>query len=90
MRVIKYGAKFARDLKRLQRSADRQMLIDLHATITLLANDEPLPEALKDHPLKGEWRPSRDCHVRPDLVLIYTKIPGELHLRRLGSHSELF
>jgi len=90
VRTIKYASKFNRDLKRLQRSADQQTLVDLDAVIKLLANDAPLPEYLKDHPLKGDWKPSRDCHIRPDLVLIYSKAPGELHLRRLGSHSELF
>lgn len=90
MRTIKYGAKFIRDLKRLQYSADRQTLLDVDAAIRLLANDEPLPDRLRDHPLKGEWKPSRDCHIKPDLILIYTKIPGELQLRRLASHSELF
>jgi mRNA interferase YafQ len=31
-----------------------------------------------------------DCHVKPDLVLIYQKAEGVLRLVRLGSHSELF
>ena len=37
----------------------------------------------------GEWRDHRDCHVKPDLVLIYQKPDaGTLRLVRLGSHSE--
>lgn len=58
--------------------------------IEMLANDTQLPRRYKDHPLAGEWSDHRDCHVRPDLVLIYRK-PGEdvLQLVRLGSHSEL-
>jgi mRNA interferase YafQ len=51
-----------------------------------------------DHPLKGNWRSFRDCHLYPDLVLIYKKVdneedegvPGVLKLARFGSHSELF
>ena len=56
----------------------------------MLANDEPLPERYHDHPLVGEWKDHRDCHIKPDLVLIYRKT-GEntLDLVRLGSHSEL-
>jgi len=43
-----------------------------------------------DHPLSGVWRDYRDCHVRPDLILIYRKPDNEsLELVRLGSHSEL-
>ncbi len=90
MRTIRHGAKFSRDLKRLRSSADKQTLLDAYAVIELLANDEPLPERFRDHPLKGDWKPSRDCHIRPDLILIYTKPPGELYLRRLASHAELF
>ena len=55
-----------------------------------LINDEPLPERFRDHPLSGEWVGFRDCHVKPDLVLIYEKPDAEiLRLVRLGSHSEL-
>jgi mRNA interferase YafQ len=49
-----------------------------------------LPEKLHDHPLTGEWTDHRDCHVKPDLVLIYRVPDAErLELVRLGSHSEL-
>ena len=49
-----------------------------------------MPERLRDHALIGEWKDHRDCHIRPDLVLIYRK-PDDLSLElvRLGSHSEL-
>ena len=43
-----------------------------------------------DHALSGEWKDHRDCHVRPDLVLIYQKSGADtLRLVRLGSHAEL-
>jgi len=49
-----------------------------------------LPERLHDHALSGEWADCRDCHVKPDLVLIYRKPDaGTLELVRPGSHSEL-
>jgi mRNA interferase YafQ len=37
------------------------------------------------------WNGYRECHVKPDLLLIYRK-EGEdiLRLARLGSHSGLF
>ena len=55
-----------------------------------LATDQPLDTTRCDHALGGEWRGHRDCHVRPDLVLIYRKPDDEtLQLVRLGSHSEL-
>jgi mRNA interferase YafQ len=41
--------------------------------------------------LAGEHTGHRECHLKPDLLLICKK-PGETTLRfvRLGSHSELF
>ena len=53
--------------------------------------DRPMPAAYQDHPLSGNWNDHRDCHLKPDLVLIYRK-PDKLTLQlvRLGSHNELF
>jgi mRNA interferase YafQ len=49
-----------------------------------------LPQRLKDHPLGGEWKSFRECHIEPDWLLIY-KIDGDdLHLVRTGTHSDLF
>lgn len=58
--------------------------------IKMLVIDEPLPIRYHDHPLNGEWKDFRDCHIKPDLVLIYSKPDLKtLVLARLGSHSEL-
>jgi YafQ family addiction module toxin component len=55
-----------------------------------LATDQSLAERYHDHSLTGDWKDHRDCHVKPDLVLIYRKPDEEsLQLVRLGSHSEL-
>jgi len=55
-----------------------------------LTSDTRLPEKYRDHPLAGEWKDFRDCHIRPDLVLIYRKPDsGTLDLVRLGAHSEI-
>jgi mRNA interferase YafQ len=49
-----------------------------------------LPTSYLDHALAGNWQDHRDCHIKPDLVLIYRKPdPQTLQLVRLGSHSEL-
>jgi len=54
-------------------------------------NDEELPEKYHDHSLSGDWFGYCECHVKPDLLLIYKKPDGNvLRLARLGSHSELF
>jgi mRNA interferase YafQ len=58
--------------------------------LSLLVNDRPLPDKMRDHALAGEWKDHRDCHLKPDLVLIYRVPDAErLELVRLGSHSQL-
>jgi mRNA interferase YafQ len=58
--------------------------------VYLLADDIQLSPKNVDHPLGGEWADHRDCHIRPDLILIYRKPDQEhLDLVRLGSHAEL-
>ena len=60
--------------------------------INRLAKDEVLEPKYKDHPLKGDYLGFRDCHVKSDLVLIYSKNKDALLLTafRINSHSELF
>jgi len=89
MREIERTTKFKRDYRREKRT---DALLDevLVPIIELLAVDGVLPERLQDHSLGGGWRGFRDCHVRPDLVLVYAKPRGRLTLARLGSHSEIF
>jgi len=91
MRTIKYTSRFKRDYKREQSGRHgRRLDADLKETVTRLANDEPLPRRCVDHPLAGDWNDHRDCHVKPDLILIYRKPDdSSLELVRLGSHSEL-
>jgi mRNA interferase YafQ len=91
MREINYTARFKRDYRR-ERSGKLGKRLDalLMEVVNLLAADTPLPRRNVDHALSGEWNDHRDCHIRPDLILIYRK-PDEknLDLVRLGSHSEL-
>lgn len=91
MRTIKYTSTFKRDYRREKSGVLGRKLDDLLAkAIDLLANDRPMPPSYVDHQLKGEWKDFRDCHLRPDLLLIYRKPDAEtLELIRLGSHSEL-
>lgn len=57
--------------------------------LNCLLNGLTLPEKYRDHALKGDLKGFRDCHVKPDLVLIYTVSDECIHLIRIGSHSEL-
>lgn len=63
----------------------------LTRVLRTLVADKPLDPYQRDHDLSGDWAGYRECHVKPDLLLIYRKSgDGTLRLARLGSHSELF
>ncbi|HMP76799.1 MAG TPA: type II toxin-antitoxin system YafQ family toxin [Kiritimatiellia bacterium] len=55
-----------------------------------LAHGRALGPRHRDHPLIGPWKGSRDCHLEPDWLLIYTSTDNELRLERTGTHSDLF
>ncbi len=83
-----YTGQFKRDVKLAgKRGKD---MGKLRAVISLLLARQPLPRELCDHPLKGEWKPSRDLHIEPDWLLIYS-IDGEVvRFERTGTHADLF
>lgn len=91
MRTIERSSQFKRDYKREAKGQHGKSLDSMLIPIlTALANDEPLEPRHRDHALTGDWKDHRDCHVKPDLVLIYRKPDVEtLQLVRLGSHAEL-
>ena len=62
----------------------------LRAVIELLLAGEALPRDLGDHPLKGEWQPSRDLHIEPDWLLIYRVDGDAVRFERTGTHADLF
>jgi mRNA interferase YafQ len=92
MRTIEWTSAFKRDYKRTKatpRHSDIETLLPQIAG--LLADRKPLPEKHRDHGQGGNWNGHRECHVKPDLLLIYKLPNGEtLRLVRMGSHSELF
>ena len=95
-RAIDYSGKFKKDYKQVRkRQQGGKLDAELEPIIDALLNDRPLEERCRDHSLSGDWEGYRDCHVRPDLILIYKKVDkegsdGVLQLAALGSHSDLF
>jgi mRNA interferase YafQ len=93
---IKYSSRFKKDLARYKKN--KNIIDDLNYVINLLANEIELPKKYRDHALKGIWAHHRECHIRPDVLLIYKvyeSIFGALRveilaLERIGSHSGLF
>ena len=91
MRTIERTGQFKRDYKREAKGKHRTTLdVDLVPVLVTLVNNQPLEPRHCDHALTGEWKDHRDCHIRPDLLLIYQLPDADtLRLVRLGSHSEL-
>ena len=65
---------------------------ELDEIVKLLSEEQPLPPKNKDHPLKGSYAGYKECHIRPDWLLIYKtdKQILTLVLIRAGIHSDLF
>ena len=95
IRTLEWSTAFERDYKREFKTCGKKTLDELLADVLGdLMTDRPLPPNRRDHNLTGRWVGSRECHVRPNLLLVYEKYDSEeenvLFLMRLGSHSELF
>jgi len=85
-------SRFKRDFKRVAAGPHgKDIARRLEEVLAFLLVDETLPPRYRDHSLSGDYRDCRDCHLKPDLLLLYRKVDHEvLQLMRLGSHSELF
>jgi len=81
-------ASFKKGFKKLSSKHQEEVFV----LIELLANGDVLPQKYKDHSLSGNYKGCKECHVRPDLLLIYRINEGvlELTLVEVGSHSDLF
>jgi mRNA interferase YafQ len=94
-REVEYTKVFRKDWERLSRSGRYDMAQLKEAMLLLIAADAPLGTEWRDHPLKGEWRTYRECHIGGDFLLIYRLVEekggnGGIIFTRAGTHSELF
>jgi len=92
MRTIERSTAFKKDFKRESKGKYQKTVTeDLLAVLAILVSDGLLDANYRDHELIGEWNAYRECHIKPDLLLIYRKPDkNTIRLARLGSHSELF
>jgi len=79
---------FKRSYKK-QRLTDEEDLAYIDIVYNLLC-DVKLEDKYKDHQLKGSMKDFRECHIKPDLLLVYMVEENTLKLVDIGSHSELF
>lgn len=90
--IIERSSQFKKDFKQAKsRGCD---LNELKAVIRILANGDDLPKSNKDHALNTSknYKGMRECHIRPDWLLVYSinKTTLILRLIRTGSHSDIF
>lgn len=85
---VKYSNKFKKDIKKI----NCQLIKKLQKIIDLLIDGEQLDKKQLNHKLRGEFKNCYECHINPDILLIYKIKKQELLilLLRVGSHSELF
>jgi mRNA interferase YafQ len=90
VRTFSRTNQFKKDVKRAEKRG--KDLPKLKAVLGLLIDGAPLPAEYKDHPLRGDFAGSRDCHIESDWVLIYTLTEKGAHVcfERTGTHSDLF
>lgn len=83
-----YTSRFKKDLKSVKKS--NLNIENLKTVIDLLVKEKPLPQKYYDHPLRGNWKGCRECHIQPDWLLIYQVGNGLIVFERTGTHSELY
>jgi len=89
MLKLEYSAQFKKDFKKISKLPIPD-IVEVGHVIKQLQLQKSLAEKYVDHLLSGNWHEYRDCHIKPDLVLIYKVAGDSLRLARIGTHSELF
>lgn len=89
MLSIRYSTKFKKDFKLAKKRG--LPMQELKTVIEKLAAGLTLEEKYRDHALTGNYAMFRECHIRPDWLLIYRINDDELELiaHRTGTHSDL-
>ncbi len=87
----RYSRQFNKDIRRIEKSGDKD-IEKLKTVLRLLIDQQPLERRYLDHPLSGNLRDYRDCHIEPDWLLIYRidRAAQEITFIRTGSHADLF
>lgn len=89
MYILEYSTQFKKDFKKVTKMSITD-IIEVGHVISELQKGQTLDIKYVDHPLSGNWGGFRDCHIKPDLVLIYRFYKTSLQLARIGSHNDVF
>jgi mRNA interferase YafQ len=85
-----YTKPFRKELKLMGKRG--RNLDKLGEVMKMLINEKPLLPKHEDHPLNGNYKGKRECHVEPDWVLAYRidKKNRKVIFHHTGSHSDLY
>ena len=89
MLTLDYSSQFKKDFKKITKLSIPD-IIEVGNVISTLQKGIDLEAKYVDHALVGNWNGFRDCHIKPDLVLIYRTDKAYLQLARIGSHNDVF
>jgi len=89
MLTLDYSSQFKKDFKKITKLSIPD-IIEVGNVISTLQKGLILEAKYVDHALVGNWNGFRDCHIKPDLVLIYRTHEAYLQLARIGSHNDIF
>ena len=83
-------SQYRKDIKRIKKQKHNLLL--LNNVLQTLLDGKPLDPKHNDHALKGDYIGHRECHIKPDWLLIYAYDEGKIILTatRTGSHADLF
>ncbi len=92
MRDVKRSSKFKKQFRKILKSANYfDFEIRFNLVLNLLRKDIELQIQYRDHALVGNFAGFCECHLKPDLLLIYRKVDDDLlWLEQIGSHTEVF
>lgn len=90
MRTPVFSKRFRKELDKCRKRGLN--LAEIQAVMLTLMNDEPLEVKHHDHPLAGDFVGCRECHIRPDWLLVYLlkDEDNSISFLRTGTHADLF
>ena len=86
-KTIHKTSAFKADFKQYKK--DKKVCDKLTEALSYIANGKQLPENFKNHPLKGEFKGVYDCHLFPNIVLLYSFTNESVSLMRIGTHNKI-
>ncbi len=92
MYYLDFTTRFKKDLKKIKNNKkDFELAVGV-LKILKEGGVIAIPKGMKPHKLTGNYKSNWECHIKPDLLIIWIQIesPNVIKLVRIGSHSDLF